>query len=138
MYNSHVSFTTLPPSAIVENTRTRAIITTNPETNPTNPLSILSALPSAGLLKRAKFARSKTRQIWIFILIVSLLYFVELIQLQFLEDIVSLLYQLEQLKDGKMPLPQLLIGKVAAITGGLTGIGRVCYVILISSLFLYL
>lgn len=26
----------------------------------------------------------------------------------------------------KMPLPQLLVGKVAAITGGLTGIGRVC------------
>jgi hypothetical protein len=25
----------------------------------------------------------------------------------------------------KMPLPQLLVGKVAAITGGLTGIGRV-------------
>lgn len=25
-----------------------------------------------------------------------------------------------------MPLPQLLVGKVAAITGGLTGIGRVC------------
>lgn len=24
-----------------------------------------------------------------------------------------------------MPLPQLLVGKVAAITGGLTGIGRV-------------
>ena len=26
-----------------------------------------------------------------------------------------------------MPLPQLLVGKVAAITGGLTGIGRVRY-----------
>lgn len=25
-----------------------------------------------------------------------------------------------------MHLPQLLVGKVAAITGGLTGIGRVC------------
>lgn len=24
-----------------------------------------------------------------------------------------------------MPLPQLLVGKVAAVTGGLTGIGRV-------------
>lgn len=28
-------------------------------------------------------------------------------------------------KAPKMPLPQLLVGKVAAITGGLTGIGRV-------------
>ena len=109
----------------------------SPRGHSTKGLSILSRFsPSAGLKsknvtiegKKEKGREEISRQIelWQIRIVLPLQLYLWLIhQTNHCINIDSIRHTLQN-RQNKMSLPQLLVGKVAAITGGLTGIGRVC------------